>query len=53
MSAPCVRRTGRIAVGVLIAQDLAVALMMIVLAGLAGDAFNTFVLVEIVIAVIF
>ena len=47
------QRTGRIAVGVLIAQDLAVAPMMIVLAGLAGDAFNAFVLVEIVIAVFF
>ena len=35
------------------AQDLAVAPMMIVLAGLAGDAFNAFVLVEIVITVIF
>ncbi len=46
------QRTGRIAVGVLIAQDLAVAPMMIVLAGLAGDEFNAFVLVEIVIAVI-
>jgi len=45
------RRTGRIAVGVLIAQDLAVAPMMIVLAGLAGDGFDVIVLLEIVVAI--
>ena len=46
------RRTGRIAVGVLIAQDLAVALMMIVLTGLVGEGFDAIVFVEIIVAVI-
>ncbi|PPR60255.1 MAG: Iron transporter MagA [Alphaproteobacteria bacterium MarineAlpha4_Bin2] len=46
------RRTGRIAVGVLIAQDLAVAPMMIVLAGLVGDGFDMIVFLEIVVAVV-
>ena len=46
------RRTGRIAVGVLIAQDLAVALMMIVLTSLVGEGFDAIVFVEIIVAVI-
>ncbi|MEE2689310.1 MAG: cation:proton antiporter [Pseudomonadota bacterium] len=46
------RRTGRIAVGVLIAQDLAVALMMIVLTSLVGEGLDAIVFVEIIVAVI-
>jgi CPA2 family monovalent cation:H+ antiporter-2 len=45
------QRVGRIAVGVLIAQDLAVAPMVIILTGLSGDGFNFFIVLEICLTV--
>jgi CPA2 family monovalent cation:H+ antiporter-2 len=45
------QRVGRIAVGVLIAQDLAVAPMLIILMGLSGDGFNFFIVLEICLTV--
>ncbi|MBT5498792.1 MAG: cation:proton antiporter, partial [Alphaproteobacteria bacterium] len=45
------QRVGRIAVGVLIAQDLAVAPMLIILTGLSGDGFDFFIVLEICLTV--
>jgi CPA2 family monovalent cation:H+ antiporter-2 len=45
------QRVGRIAVGVLIAQDLAVAPMLIILMGLSGDGFDFFIVLEICLTV--
>jgi monovalent cation:H+ antiporter-2, CPA2 family len=45
------QRVGRIAVGVLIAQDLAVAPMLIILTGLSGEGFDFFVVLEICLTV--
>lgn len=45
------QRVGRIAVGVLIAQDLAVAPMLIILTGLSGDGFDFFTVLEICLTV--
>ena len=45
------QRVGRIAVGVLIAQDLAVAPMLIILTGLSGDGFDFFIVLGICLTV--
>tara|TARA_E500000331_G_scaffold196789_1_gene189089 strand:- start:3615 stop:5000 length:1386 start_codon:yes stop_codon:yes gene_type:complete len=45
------QRVGRIAVGVLIAQDLAVAPMLIILTGLSGDGFDFFIALGICLTV--
>jgi len=45
------KRVGRIAVGVLIAQDLAVAPMLIILTGLSGDGFDFFIVLGICLTV--
>ena len=45
------QRVGRIAVGVLIAQDLAVAPMLIILTGLSGEGFDFFVVLKICLTV--
>ena len=45
------QRVGRIAVGVLIAQDLAVAPMLIILTGLSSDGFDFFIVLEICLTV--
>ncbi|MGB0554066.1 MAG: cation:proton antiporter [Alphaproteobacteria bacterium] len=45
------QRVGRIAVGVLIAQDLAVAPMLIILTGLSVDGFDFFIVLEICLTV--
>ena len=45
------QRVGRIGVGVLIAQDLAVAPMLIVLGGMAGEGFDFLVLLELLLTV--
>ncbi|MDJ0685869.1 MAG: cation:proton antiporter [Alphaproteobacteria bacterium] len=44
-------RAGRVAIGILIAQDLAVAPMLIIVASTAGGGFNPFVLVEIALSI--
>lgn len=44
-------RTGRITVGVLIAQDLAVAPMLLVVRSLSGGMANPFVLIEVFISI--
>jgi len=45
------QRVGRIGVGVLIAQDLAVAPMLIVLGGMTGEGFDFFVLLKLFLTV--
>jgi len=45
------QRVGRIGVGVLIAQDLAVAPMLIVLGGMSGDGFDLMVVLEMLLTV--
>jgi len=45
-------RVGRIAVGVLIAQDLAVAPMLLVIAGFAGGDFESMAVIQVAIAII-
>jgi len=45
-------RTGRIAIGVLIAQDLAVVPMMLVISSLGGDGFQWTVIVKIIFSVL-
>ena len=45
------QRVGRIGVGVLIAQDLAVAPMLIVLGGMTGEGFDFLVLLELILTI--
>ena len=45
------QRVGRIGVGVLIAQDLAVAPMLIVLGGMTGEGFDFLVILELLLTV--
>ncbi len=45
-------RVGRIAVGVLIAQDLAVAPMLLVIAGFAGGDFEPMAVIQVAIAIV-
>ena len=45
------QRVGRIAVGVLIAQDLAVAPMLILVGGMTGEDFNPLILGELVLSI--
>lgn len=45
------QRVGRIGVGVLIAQDLAVAPMLIILAGMSGDGFDFLIVLEIILTI--
>lgn len=45
-------RVGRIAIGILIAQDLAVAPMLVIVSGLSGGEIHPFVFIEVLLSVV-